>query len=96
MADLRNGKTWTDLPSQVVANLREPGDGFDGSGARVGPEGVGTSLALQDAAVLAQVLEQGAPLHLTVTVSRSASAGTPRRPSSRRSSRISAMAPARL
>ena len=52
--------------------------------------------ALEMATVDAKVSQQGAPFHRIVTVSRIASWGTPRNPSSRRSSRISAMASAKL
>ena len=49
------------------------------------------AFALQDAAVSAEVLQQAASLHFTITVSRSASGGTPRKPSSRRSLRFPSM-----
>jgi hypothetical protein len=43
-------------------------------------------------AVAAQVLQQAAAFHFTITVPRSASGGTPRNPSSRRSASINAIA----
>ena len=69
---------------------------FDGTGGRVPAQGMSTALALQLASVPAEMTKQATPLHLTTTVSRMASDGTPRRPSSRRSLRVSPMASARL
>jgi hypothetical protein len=54
------------------------------------------TFALEIATVPAEILEQRAPFHSIVTVSRSASAGTPRRASCRLSSRINAIALAKL
>jgi len=51
---------------------------------------VACSFAFQVAAVLPKMAQQVAELHLTVTVSRTASSGRPRNASSRRSSKISA------
>ena len=50
------------------------------------------ALALQETAVLPQVAKEFLLFHETITVSWIASSGTPRRPSSRRSSRIKAIA----
>jgi hypothetical protein len=54
------------------------------------------SFSLEVGAVAAKVLQEAVSFHLTITVSYSASGGTPRKPSSRRSARISAIASARL
>jgi hypothetical protein len=64
--------------------------------ALVGLQFKGTSFSLQITTVPSQVLKERASLHLMVTVSRIASGGRPRRPSSRRSSRMSLMASAKL
>jgi hypothetical protein len=53
-------------------------------------------LALEMAAVFAQIPKQLAALHATVNVSRRASSGKPRRASSSRSSRINFTAPAKV
>jgi len=63
---------------------------------RIAPELVFFPLPFQETAVAAEVSKQLSLFHSTTTVSRTAPAGTPRRASSRRSSRISAIAAARL
>jgi hypothetical protein len=95
-ADFRHTQISRDLPCEVVGNLGVTGNSFDRAGSGVGPEGVGSTFSLEHTPVFAQVFQESAALHFTVTVSRSASGGTPRSPSSRRSSRMSAMASARL
>jgi len=85
LADFRNAEVSTDLADERVRNLTVPRNRFDGTGSWVLPEGVGRAFSLEDAAVAAQVPEKTAPLHFTVTVSFSASGGTPLSPSSRRS-----------
>jgi hypothetical protein len=81
LTDLSDAETAAGLSRQDVADR---------------PQGVRTAFAFENAAVRAKVLQQGAALHRTVTVSRSASGGTPRRPSSRRSFKINAMASDKL
>ena len=54
------------------------------------------TLALQIAAVITQMPQEGTALHSTVTVSRVAPRGSPRNASVRRSCRIKAIAPARF
>ena len=66
------------------------------AGPGIRPQRMSRALSLQVATVPAQVSHESAALHSTTTVSRSAPAGTPRRPSSRRSFRINAMASRRL
>ena len=90
--DLRHRESAADLPNQHVRDLRVPRHRFDGSRRGVGPKGVRPPLSLQVTAVLPEVTEQIATLHPTTTFSRLADAGTPRRPSLRLSSRISAIA----
>ena len=91
-----NPKIATDLVGKHVRDLCMARHGFYGAGRRIHPKGMRATLALEHASVLPQVAKQRAALHSTVTVSRSASGGRPRRPSSRRSSRISAIASAKL
>ena len=92
----------TDKPRQIFrastfGNLLVTRDGFRRSGRRVRPKRVAPALPLQVAPVAAKVLQERVQFHAaTSTVVRSASDGTPRKPSSRRSSRISAMASERL
>jgi hypothetical protein len=73
-----------------------PGDRLHGTSCGIAPQRVRSPLALQITSMLSEVLQKSAPLHSTITVSRSASAGTPRSESSRLSSKISAMASAKL
>ncbi len=86
----------TDLASEAVRDLRVPRHRLNRAGLWIAPQGMGTPLTLEVTPVPPQMLEQTAPLHPTMTVSRMASGGTPRKPSSRRSARISAMASTRL
>jgi hypothetical protein len=62
-AELRDRKAAADLPDERVADLGMSGDRFDGAGGRFGPEGMGGTFALQDAAVPSQMPEQAAALH---------------------------------
>ena len=62
----------------------------------VPPQRVATALALEIATVPTKVAEQTTSLQVMTTVSWIASGGTPRKPSSRRSSRMNAMASLRL
>src|SRR5712691_8005530 len=94
--DLWHRKVATDLASKAVGDLRVPRHRLHRTSLGIAPQGMGTSLTLEVTPVPPQMLEQTAPLHPTMTVSRMASGGTPRKPSSRRSARISAMASARL
>jgi len=88
-SDFRNRQSPANLPCQQICNLGVARDRFRLSGFGVAPQGVRAAFALQIAAMQAQVAQQGFPLHWMVTVSRRASAGAPRNPSSRRSCRIS-------
>ena len=94
--DLWYREVATDLESEDVGYLRVPRHRLNSTGLWIAPQGMGTSLTLEVTPVPPQMLEQTAPLHTTMTVSRMASGGTPRKPSSRRSARISAMASTRL
>ena len=91
-ADLGYGQSATDLSGKNVGNLGVPRHRFDRSRRRVGPQRVRSPFAFQVASVLSKMAKQVAPLHPTMTFSRLADAGTPRRPSFRRSSRMSAIA----
>jgi len=62
----------------------------------IAPERVGAAFAFEKAPVFAQMTKQRLALHCTVKVSWIASGGMPRRPSSRRSSRMSRIASPRL
>lgn len=84
---------WTlQLVDEDIRDFSMAGDRFDGTGGGIAPERMRGAFTFQAAAVAAQVLQQAAALHFTITVPRSASGGTPRKPSSRRSARISARA----
>lgn len=63
---------------------------------RIDPKRVRAAFTLQATTMAPQMAQESGPLHSTTTTSRSASAGTPRIPSSRRSSRISAIASRKL
>ena len=70
--------------------------GFDHPCSWIRPKRMGCTFPLETTAMLAQVSQKTDALHGTTIVPRSASAGTPRRPSSRRSSRTNAIACARF
>src|SRR5947207_14523910 len=95
-ANIWHIETTTDFSRQVVGNFDVAGHGFYATVLRIGPKGMLTALALEDATELAQMSQQRRALHPTVTVDWMASAGAPRKPSSRRSSRMRAIASARL
>src|SRR5512138_2873484 len=95
-SNLRYGEAATDLLRELVGNLSMSRDCFDLPGSWVTPKGMFAPFSFEIAAVLAQVSQQRATLHCKTTVSRMASWGTPRSASSRRSSRINSMAPARF
>jgi len=86
----------TDRFRQEVGDLAVARKRFSMSGLRVLPHGVLFSLPSQHTAVPAKVAQQGLALHPTTTDSCSAPGGIERRESSRRCSRISAMASQRL
>src|SRR5437667_6141068 len=69
---------------------------FDCSRFRVQPQRMFAAFPLQVAAVFTQMPQQRVAFHWTTTVSRIASCGTPRKPSSRLSSRIRAIASDKL
>src|SRR5205807_311847 len=71
-------------------------DCFNVTGLGIALKRVRASLALQIAAVVAQMPQQGTAFHSTVTVSRVTPLGRPRSASARRSRRIRAIAAARL
>jgi hypothetical protein len=96
LANFRYRKATTNFSGKAVGNFRVTRNCFDTAGAWVCPQRVRTSFALKVATVPPKMLEQRAPFHLTVTVSRIASGGTPRSASSRRSSRISSIASAKF
>src|SRR5262245_50849556 len=81
-----------DLPSECVSNLRVPWYRLDGPRRGVGPKGMRSAFSLQVATVLPEMAKEITTLHPTTTFSRFADAGTPRSPSFRLSSRISAIA----
>ena len=95
-ANLRNRKSAADLRSQPIRNLGVPGNCFNVTGLGIAPKRVRAPLALQIAAVTAQMPQQGTAFHSTVTVSRVTPLGRPRSASARRSRRIRAIAAARL
>ena len=92
----RNVQRFADFSCEIVRDLGVPWNGFDVSGLRVGPELVFLALAFEITAELSEMAKQFPLLHETTTVPFSALEGTPRRPSSRRSSRIRAIAAERL
>ena len=69
---------------------------LDGTSGWIGPQRVRASFALEVATVLPEVAKEVPTLHPTTTFPQRAVAGTPRRPSLRRSSRMRAIALARL
>ena len=95
-ARLRNAQPATDPVSETVGELGMARHGLNRSSGRVEPQRVSSAFPLQHAAVPAQMPQQAAALHAartsTTIVSRSASSGTPRNPSSRRSRSSRAMA----
>ena len=95
-ARLRNAQPATDPVSETVGEFGIARHSLNRSSGRVEPQRVSSAFPLQDAAVSAQMPQQAAALHAartsTTIVSRSASSGTPRSPSSRRSRSSRAMA----
>jgi len=86
-----------DLAGQHVRDFRVTRNGFDLARPGIRPERMASAFPFQVAPIPAQMLQERVLLHAaTRTVVRSASSGTPRRPSSRRSSKRSAMASERL
>jgi len=71
-------------------------DRFDDARLRIDPNGMGASLAFQEAAGSPQTAFEFCSLHPTEMVSRTTPDARPRRPSSSRSSRIKATASRRL
>jgi len=94
--DLWHREVAPDLACEAVGERRVPRHRLHRTGLGMAPQGMGTALTLEVTPVPPQMLEQTAPFPPTITVSRMASGGTPRQPSSRRSARINAMASARL
>jgi len=84
------------LPGEWFLDLRMSRYRLGRSSPRVDPQGMRPSLALEVAPCMAQALLQLAALHHTAMVRSVASSGSPRRASSRRSSRISLIASRRL
>src|SRR5256884_3104914 len=95
-ANLRHRKSAADLRNQPIRDLGVPGNCFNVTGLGIAPKRVRPPLALQIAAVIAQMPQQGTAFHSTVTVSRVTPLGRPRSASARRSRRIRAIAAARL
>lgn len=62
-ADLGNAQPAADLAREDVHDLGMSRDGLDLAGRRVDPQRVRAAFALEDAAVQAEVLQQGAALH---------------------------------
>jgi hypothetical protein len=85
-----------DLASEVVADLCVPRHGLCGASGGIGPQRMGGTFTFEDTPMTPQVQQEGAALHVRTTVSLSASGGTARRPSVRRSSKINAIACRRL
>ena len=96
LPDLRHGKSSTDLPGECIRYLAVARDCLHGAARGVRPQRVRPTLALQVTTVPSQVAQEVASLHPTMTFSRTASRGSPRSPSRRLSSRISAIASAKL
>ena len=78
-ADIRYREVATDLARQVSGALYGSWNRLDRPGVGIAPQGMGTAFALEVTTVSPQVLEQTAPFHETMTVSRIASGGTPRK-----------------
>ena len=57
MADLRNRQSAANLSSQKICNLGVARYSFDLAGLRIAPQGMGCALALQIAAVQAQMAQ---------------------------------------
>jgi hypothetical protein len=89
-------KASANLARQLVGNLSMARDRLDGTSVGVSPKGVGPTFPLKITTMLPEMQKQRASFHDSTTVSRSASTGTPRKESSRRSSRISAIDSAKL
>ena len=85
-----------DFSCEVVRDFGVPRNRFNVSSQRIGPKLVLFALALEVATKLSEMTKQFPLLHETTTVPFSALDGTPRKPSSRRSSRMREMAAAKL
>jgi len=96
LADFGDREPATDLACQLVGDLRVSGHGFHFSRSGIRPKRVRPAFSLQYASVPAQVFQPGRPFHPSETTSLMASAGTPRKPTSSRSSRINSIASAKL
>jgi len=92
----RDGELTADLAREMIGDLLMSWNRLDVTGEGIAPELVFFTLALQKTAISAQMAEELFLFHSTTTVSRVAPAGTPRRASSRRSSRMSAIASPRF
>jgi hypothetical protein len=76
--DLWDREVATDLASEAVGYRRVPWYRLHSTGLWIAPQGMGTSLTLEVTPVPPQMLEQTAPLHPTMTVSRMASPTLPK------------------
>ena len=85
-------ETSADFDGKTVRNFCVSGNRFDPAGAGIDPKGVRAALTFQKTTVAAQMPQEFFSFHPTATSSRVASAGRPRRASSRLSSRIRSIA----
>ena len=53
----------------MIGNLGVSGNGFHGSRPWIHPERMGTTLTFEDTAVIAEVPQEGCPLHARLTTS---------------------------
>jgi hypothetical protein len=95
-AKLGHRKAAANFSPKQIGYLGMAWHSFHLSGLGIAPQGMCATFALQVTAVQSEMAQERLTLHWMVTVSHSASAGAPRRPSSRRSSRISCMAALKL
>ena len=92
----RDGQVTAYLSCKLIGNFSVSRHRFTMACSRVAPQGMLAALSFQIAPLFAKAPQESASFHWTITTSRIASRGIPRRASSRRSSRISDMASARL
>src|SRR5207253_3143199 len=96
LLDFRYREPTADLTRKGIRYLVVARHSLDSTRRRIRPQRVRPALTLQVASMAAKVSEKITSLHPTTTFSRTASRGRARRPSRRRSSRIRAIAAAKL
>lgn len=80
-ADRRNRQIAADLFGKEIGNFAVSRNGLYGASTWIAPQGVRSAFALEVATVTPEVPNQGTALHDTVTVSRAALRGRPRKAS---------------